>query len=56
MQLFTQLSWPMNKKALIEHAKEDTGIDRDLLDQLTKLPDREYKSAPDVQNALVTGE
>ncbi|MCW2691109.1 MAG: hypothetical protein JWR37_5999 [Mycobacterium sp.] len=44
-------SYPASKSDLIEKAKEN-GADQSLVDDLDKLPDREYSGPDQVQKAL----
>lgn len=45
------MSYPASKENLVSHAK-DAGADRDIVDALDNLPDKEYDGPTDVTSAL----
>jgi hypothetical protein len=48
---FRDHNWPASRKALLEHARHNTALDKSDLARLEKIPDRKYKSVVDLVNA-----
>jgi hypothetical protein len=50
--VFRDYRWPAGKQALIQEARLHTWLDRELLDRLQQIPDREYGSTAEVVEAV----
>ncbi len=53
MEHLKGIDFPASKNDLVEHAREEKGSDTDeVVDQLEKLPDRQYNSPADVMHEI----
>lgn len=48
---FRDHNWPASRKALLEHARHNTALDKSDIARLERIPDRKYKSVVDLVNA-----
>jgi hypothetical protein len=51
-EAFKNHTWPASRKTLIAHARQNGWFSKADLARLEKIPDRRYKSAVDVANAV----
>ena len=49
---FTGLEFPTSKSAVVNRARDNGGLDREVRDVLVKLEDRSYRSLEELQQAV----
>jgi hypothetical protein len=50
--VFRDYRWPANKQALIQEARMHTWLEREHLERLQQIPDREYENTAEVVEAV----